>query len=170
MTARRTVSAMALLALVSACGNASQLRRSVGIDVPPPDEFMVISRAPLSMPSDLGALPPPQPGAPSLVEPDPQGDARAALAGAGAATVTTPASPAEQALVARAGPSDPMIRATLREEADTGAGERRFGLDSFLGFKIQQNPGAEAETLNAREESERLRSTGVAAPVAAPAN
>ncbi|HEY0837577.1 MAG TPA: DUF3035 domain-containing protein, partial [Azospirillum sp.] len=63
-TPRRRLAApllgLALVALtVSGC---SDVRRSIGLDRASPDEFAVVSRAPLSMPPDL-RLPAPRPGA-----------------------------------------------------------------------------------------------------------
>lgn len=164
----RTVSAAALLGATAACGGAEGIRDTMGLTVPPPDEYMVVSHAPLTLPPDLTALPPPQPGAPSRVVPDAQAAARSALAG----TTTVAAasqSPAEQALLASAGPADPAIRQTLRAEQAAEPTTRRFGLDSFFGVRINQNPQSDAERLDPREEAERLRRAGVAAPVAPPA-
>jgi hypothetical protein len=152
-----------LAALTAGCGN--NWRESVGLEVPAPDEFLVVSREPLQLPPSLDTLPPPQPGAPSRVERDPQQRARAALAGTGAAAAPAQ-SAGETALVARAGPADPTIRTQLREEAQPG--ERRYGLDSFLGFEIVQDPEAQGSPLQPGAEAERLRAAGTAAPVPPP--
>ena len=160
------------LALVSgACGSGEGFRQSVGLSVPPPDEFLVVAREPLQMPPSLDRLPPPQPGAPSLVEPNPQARARQALAGQAAAPAATAAQPSmsELALVASAGPGDPAIRDTLRAEETARPTVRRFGLDSFLGFRIQQDPAAGANAVDPREEAERLRAAGLPVPTAPPA-
>lgn len=156
-------------ALLAGCGRGEGFRESVGLVVPPPDAFMVVSRVPLTMPPDLNSLPEPRLGAPSRVDPDPQATARAALSGAGGG-VAAVASPGEAALlgVAGAGGTDPAIREITRAEAEAAAGERRFGLTSFLGFRIPQGTEAEAQQLDAREEADRLRDAGVAAPVAPP--
>jgi hypothetical protein len=146
-------------------GGCDGFRETVGLEVPPPDEFLVISRQPLERPQSLDALPTPQLGAPSRVERDPTREARAALAGAGVPTAGE-ASAGEQALVARAGPGDPAVRAKLVAEA--GSGERRFGLDSLFGFPIEQDPEAAAQRLEAEAEARRLRDAGVSAPVAPP--
>ncbi|MBK5955442.1 hypothetical protein CCR92_15760, partial [Rhodospirillum rubrum] len=56
----RTLVAAALLAplALSGCSNA---KKSLGLDRQPPDEFKVVTRAPLAMPPDFN-LRPPQPG------------------------------------------------------------------------------------------------------------
>jgi hypothetical protein len=46
-----------LLVVLTACGGA---REKFGLDKPPPDEFRVQSRAPLSMPPDINLRPPQQ--------------------------------------------------------------------------------------------------------------
>ncbi len=51
--------ALALPLALSACQDA---KRALGYEKAPPDEFQVVSRAPLSMPPDF-SLRPPQPGA-----------------------------------------------------------------------------------------------------------
>ncbi len=51
--------AVALAAMVSGCSSSGVLDRER------PDEFAVTKAAPLQIPSDLSALPQPQPGAPS---------------------------------------------------------------------------------------------------------
>ena len=149
-----------LTILTGGCGD--NWRESVGLEVPPPDEFLVVSREALSLPPSLDTLPPPQLGAPSRVERDAQQRARRALAGAGTAGAASQTS-GEAALVARAGPADPTIRAQLREEATPG--ERRYGLDSFFGIPIVQDPDAEGQPLQPSEEAERLRGAGAPTPV-----
>jgi hypothetical protein len=147
---------------VATAGCADGWRESVGLEVPPPDEFLVVSREPLTLPPSLDSLPPPQLGAPSRVERDPQQRARAALAGAGV-SATASQSPGEAALTARAGPSDPAIREELRAQAQPS--ERRYGITSFLGYEIIQDPDAEGTPLQPSEETERLREAGAQSPV-----
>jgi len=60
MLARATLVAMLACLALSGCG---ETRRALGYDKTPPDEFTVVSRAPLSQPPDY-ALRPPDPGAP----------------------------------------------------------------------------------------------------------
>jgi hypothetical protein len=156
-----------LVLAVAGCGGAEKFRDAVGLNTPPPDEFLVVSRAPLQMPPRLDALPPPQPGAPSRVDPNPKAQAQAALAGRPVPQGAAP-SGGEQALLAAAGPADPAVRGAIRAETAATRPERRFGLDSFFGFPINQNPGAPTDRLDPREEAERLRTTGAAVPVVPP--
>ena len=57
----RSLPALALLAALPACG--SDTMRNIGLTRDAPDEFQVTTRAPLSMPPDMTALPVPRPGA-----------------------------------------------------------------------------------------------------------
>ena len=90
--------AAAFLPLLAACGQDSS--RALGFTRDAPDEFTVVTRAPLSMPPVLGQLPPPrQPGGAAA---DPRGAAMLALA-PGAARgdgQRGPMTAGEQALVA----------------------------------------------------------------------
>lgn len=160
----------ALLAvMLGGCGSQGSVREAAGLVVPPPDPFLVVPRRPLQLPADMRSLPQPQPGAPSRVDPDARAAAQVALSGAGGGIAAAP-SPGEAALLGEVGPGfvDPSIREITRAEADAAAAERRFGLTSLFGFRVPQGTEAEAQQLDAREEAERLRDAGVAAPVPPP--
>jgi hypothetical protein len=165
----------ALAAATAGCEIGSQnagggsFRETIGLAAPPPDEFLVVSRAPLQIPPDLRALPTPQPGAPSRVEINPLAKAQAALAGAGASGSAPAPSRGEEGLLAAIGAAeaDPAIREALA--AQPVEGQRRFGLTTFLGRTIDQSPpGTPSERLDPREEAERLRREGLASPVPPP--
>jgi hypothetical protein len=118
------------------------------------------------MPPSLSALPAPQPGARSRVEPDPVADAQLALGGGfGAGGAAAGPSQGEAALLSATGAAsaDPAIREQVLAERPEP--QRRFGLDSFLGVRIVQDPAASAERLEPEEEAARLRREGLAAPV-----
>jgi hypothetical protein len=70
------------LALLGVCVLAltacEQTRQSLGLDRVPPDEFAVVTRAPLSVPPGID-LQPPRPGAPRPQEPDTRDTASAVL-------------------------------------------------------------------------------------------
>src|SRR5580704_16041823 len=61
-TASRLIAPAMFIVLASGCGNLSSLTRTFGLTHEAPDEFTVVTRAPLSMPPDF-TLRPPQPGA-----------------------------------------------------------------------------------------------------------
>lgn len=169
--------AAAVVAALSGCSVGS--KDALGLRAAPPDEFMVVERRPLMRPASMVSLPLPRPGAPSPLEPDPQRDAQAALAGvappppdfatqsAAAQAPAAPQSAAEQALLAGTGPADPAIRETLAQEVFVP--ERRFGLDTLFGVRIVQDPRDEARRVQPTPEAERLRAEGLPTPVQPPA-
>ncbi|WP_029086031.1 DUF3035 domain-containing protein [Brevundimonas aveniformis] len=96
---------------LSACNT---LRGAAGMNRVTPDEFRVVSIAPLTVPPDY-ALRPPTPGEPRPQELDPTSTARDILLGAREGAVR---SPAEQALVNAAGgdQADPLARFVVDDE------------------------------------------------------
>lgn len=70
--------ALAAAFLVGACAD---VRQSLGLDIRPPDEFKVVSRAPLAIPESLDDLPALRPGAPRPQEIQPVAQAQTALFG-----------------------------------------------------------------------------------------
>ena len=94
-----------LLAVLIVLGTAGcgDTRKALGFEKNPPDEFQVISRAPLSMPPDF-ALRPPDPGAPRPQEQSPREQAQTVVFGSGGTTTYTgDGSPGEAALLQQAG-------------------------------------------------------------------
>jgi hypothetical protein len=172
MRAPRICAAVAATLTLTACtvgsdGSGGGIRQSLGLDAPAPDEFLVVSRKPLEPPPSFEALPPPRLGAPSPLEPDPRNEARAALLGDGAPTAEPGASASERALIAETGAAaiDPVDRDVIATEA--APQQRRFGLNSFFGFEIDQNPDSD-DRLDSRAEAERLRADGMPVPAAPP--
>jgi len=128
------------------------LRNAIGIAGDAPDEFLVVSKAPLVMPPDMN-LRPPRPGATDLGQTDLRGDARASVTGAanGAGTAAG-ASPGEQAILARAnaGADASSIREELLREEGIVRKERTIA-DQILGS------GEGEQALDPWSEAERLR-------------
>lgn len=107
-----------LVAIVAAAATASGcagFRQAVGAEKVTPDEFRVVTKAPLVVPPDY-ALRPPRPGDPRPQELRPDAAARAAIFGQ---DIGRSASQGERLLVDRAGASavDPAIRAQVDLEA-----------------------------------------------------
>jgi hypothetical protein len=108
---------LALTFLLAGCSDSA--KKTFGLEANPPEAFDVGTQAPLSLPPELGTLPPPNPG-----EPRPQ-QVDAAQAGADVLNpenAITPApatlSPGAQALLAAAGPPPPPgIRAQVNQNA-----------------------------------------------------
>jgi hypothetical protein len=106
-----------LAAACAAAGGCASFKQAVGAEKVAPDEFRVVTRAPLVMPPDY-ALRPPRPGDPRPQELRPGDQARAAVFGQ---DVGREASAGERLLIARADADavDPTIRAQVdMEEAN----------------------------------------------------
>lgn len=102
---------LALLAAAATASGCGTLGRAMGVTKVTPDEFRVVTRAPLTVPPDY-ALRPPRPGEPRPQELSPDQEARAALFGQ---DVGQGATEGERALVTRAGGEavDPNIRSQV---------------------------------------------------------
>lgn len=107
---------------LTACNSAS---RALGVSKVTPDEFRVVTKAPLVVPPDY-ALRPPSPGEPRPQELQPESAARQALLGQQRAQTR---SEGENLLVAKAGAdrADPLVRYVVDDEfGDIAHKERSF--------------------------------------------
>lgn len=148
---------VAVAAAALAATGCSGLAESIGLSRrSPPDEFQIVTNAPLSVPPDF-TLRPPAPG-----EPSPQGtsatsQARAAITGS-PGTATDGVTAGEQALLASADAVgvDPGIRATIDREARIlDEEEGGTGLADFLLFwRDSPQPGT---VVDASAEAARIR-------------
>lgn len=113
MISTRVVCAVTLIA-AAGLGGCQSTSKALGIAKVTPDEFRVVTKAPLVVPPDY-ALRPPAPGEPRPQELQPESAARAALAGQAVASQRTDG---ERLLVARAGAdkADPLIRYVVDDE------------------------------------------------------
>lgn len=136
-------------------GACSSAKEQLGISRSAPDEFAVVKRAPLEIPADLSALPPPRPGAARPQEQSPQSTARATLFGA-SAPADGP-SPGETALLqaAGAGQATPDIRGTLDRESFEEAEDNRPVVKRLLDWDGQAETSA--TVVDAQKEAERLK-------------
>jgi hypothetical protein len=157
-----------LVAGALALGGCADARKAVGWDKNPPDEFRVVSRAPLSLPPDFG-LRPPTPGAPRPQEGSTTDQARNAVTGGRSPARTTGAGPAasvpvqrqtqstgEAALLTRAGADriDPTIRSTVDREARAVADADRSFTDRLIFWREPDPPGT---VIDAEREQQRIR-------------
>ena len=149
-----------LLALLAGLGlsGCSDTRKALGYDKAPPDEFRIVSRAPLSLPPDY-ALRPPQPGASRPQDNTSQQQARQAVLGNTAASrpiAPDGASPGEAALLAKVGaPStDPRIRELVDRESTALAEADRTFFDRLVFWKTSAEPGS---VVDPQREAQRLR-------------
>ncbi|MBM3629375.1 MAG: DUF3035 domain-containing protein [Alphaproteobacteria bacterium] len=165
--ASRNVLAVPVLLLALGLGGCSEARRAVGWDKAPPDEFKILTRAPLAMPPDYG-LRPPTPGAPRPQEGSTTDQARTAITGgrpgaragagaaAGAGAVAGRASAGEAALLEKSGAdrADPAIRQTVDREARAVADADRSFTDRLIFWREPEPPGT---VIDAEREQQRLR-------------
>lgn len=144
--------------VLSGCEDA---RQAFGLERNVPDEFAVVSRAPLSMPPDY-ALRPPQPGAPRPQEPTTRQRAqRVVLAtaepreAAGEATARGDVSRGEGVLLARAGAdeADPNIRQAVDEEAANLLRANDTFVNRLMFWQADRPPGT---VVDPQAEAQRL--------------
>jgi hypothetical protein len=136
---------------LAGCGEG--MKKTFGLEANPPDAFDVGTQAPLSLPPELGTLPPPAPGEPRPQEPD---AAQAGLDAISPASAITPAgtgdSAGQQAFLGQAGPTPPpSIRAQVNQTALVASKPPGF-VNSLLGSGPVPPP-----TVDAAAESKRLQ-------------
>jgi len=152
-TGLRLIAAATIAIPLVGCGNSS-LSRTFGLVRDTPDEFTVLTRAPLSMPPDF-TLRPPQPGAPRPQELSERTQAESALVPeaalrGGRAGVT----PGQVALLRDAGGGvAPDIRRRVDQEARAGANDD--GLVDRLLYWRKSDP--RRSLVDAEQEAKRLR-------------
>lgn len=158
----RLLTVFLAVAALSASG-CSSLRGWMGADKAAPDEFRVVTRAPLSMPPDYGLVAP-QPGAPRPQESDPRQSARQIVVdrqgGRANPKPEIPSlqgrNPAEAALLRRAGvaEADPNIRATINRESSKLAQADNTFVNKLMFWRSKEEPGV---IVDADKEARRLR-------------
>jgi Protein of unknown function (DUF3035) len=113
MSVNRVIAVAALVAAAGLAGCTST-RTALGMTKVTPDEFRVVTKAPLVLPPDY-SLRPPAPGEPRPQELQPESAARTALLGQREGEVR---SDGEKLLVAKAGAdkADPLIRYVVDDE------------------------------------------------------
>lgn len=157
----RVAATATILALALGLGGCNDFRKAAGWEKAPPDEFRVISRAPLSVPPDFG-LRPPTPGVARPQEGTTTDQARNAVTGvraparAPAATAVSRSSQGETALLSKVGAdrADPTIRDTVNREAGALADAERSFTDRLLFWREPDPPGT---VIDAEREQQRIR-------------
>jgi hypothetical protein len=154
----RTTSAALLIVAalgLTACDNTG-LRRTLGMDNRGPDEFRVVSRAPLDLPPEFG-LRPPTPGAARPNELTVREQAKQTVfGGQGAARMVAGRTPGESALLRQSGAveADASIREVVnRESAQLAAADRSF-TDRLIFWRDPPAPGTVVDPV---AEQQRLR-------------
>jgi hypothetical protein len=161
-----TASVAALGVALSGCSAAG---RALGVTKVTPDEFRVVTKAPLTVPPDY-SLRPPAPGEPRPQELQPESAARLALLGSRQAEARTEG---EKLLVAKAGAdkADPLVRYVVDDEFGDIAHKDSSFADHVMFWKKNAAPtqvagtqtataaGANTATpLDPKVEAERLKS------------
>lgn len=164
----RTFRALAVttaLLCVTACGAIGNPLAVLTEKPPVPDEFSVLSRKPLQMPSSV-ALPEPRLGERSALEPDPNTDAIVALLGSSAVSRVQTASAGEGALLtaANAAAEQTEIRRILESETRAAEEDKPYEAPSLFDLFGDDGEKQNSEDLiNPASEARRLQSEGVAA-------
>jgi hypothetical protein len=132
MSVNRVIVATALFAAVGLAGCQST-SKALGMSKVTPDEFRVVTKAPLVVPPDY-ALRPPAPGEPRPQELQPESAARTALLGAREAQTR---SEGEKLLVTKAGAdkADPLIRYVVDDEFGDVAHKEKSFADRVMFWK-----------------------------------
>lgn len=146
MSLNRVLVATALVAAAGLAG-CSSTRSALGMTKVTPDEFRVVSKAPLVVPPDY-ALRPPAPGEPRPQELQPESAARVALLGQREAQAR---SDGEKMLVAKAGAdkADPLIRYVVDDETGALAHKEKSFADKVMFWNGQ--PASPASTAAAAD-------------------
>jgi hypothetical protein len=135
-------------ALVAAAGLAGcqSTQKALGMSKVTPDEFRVVTKAPLVVPPDY-ALRPPAPGEPRPQELQPESAARNALLGQREAEQR---SDGEKMLVAKAGAekADPLVRYVVDDEFGDIAHKEKGFADRVMFWKKDDAPTATAPALD----------------------
>lgn len=139
---------------VFALSGCTDAKRALGFEKKPPDEFAVVSRAPLSIPPDF-KLRPPQPGATRPQEGSVREQARETLIGR-AAPAAGQGSAGVESLLAKAGTAqaDPDIRLKVDRETSALAKEDVSFTDRIIFWREPEKPGT---VVDAQKEAKRLR-------------
>lgn len=146
--AAATASTLVLALVLAGCSDST--KKEFGLEANPPDAFQVGVQPPLSLPPELGQLPPPNPGEPRPQVDDAAQDAANIMAPGGAPA--TAATPGEEALLEQSGPTPPPgIRAQVNQNALIASKPPGF-VSSLMG-----NGPAPTPVVNAPAEQQRLQ-------------
>jgi hypothetical protein len=155
--------AIAVLGLALVLGGCDSFYRAIGKEKVVPDEFAVVSRAPLAVPPDF-ALRPPRIGAQRPQEVPPVDQARQTVFRAGADQSTLPPaaaqrSPGEDELLHEAGAAN--APADIRQLVNTEATSANDLSDSFVDrlafWRKGQKLGPTDQVIDPSQEAERLQ-------------
>ena len=148
-------------------GGCDTINRALGTEKVIPDEFAVVSRAPLAIPPDY-QLRPPRPGASPTQESTPTEQAQQAIFKAGDQQAALPdadkLSPGENLLLrqAHAGDAAPGIRETITREARAGDGPVDDSFVDKLMIWKSSTPDYTQDVIDPNQEAQKLKETQAA--------
>jgi hypothetical protein len=160
MSVSKVIAATAICAAFGLAGCESA-QQALGMTKVTPDEFRVVTKAPLVVPPDY-ALRPPAPGKPRPQELQPESAARLALLGQREAEQR---SEGEKLLVAKAGAekADPLIRYVVDDEFGDVAHKEKSFADKVMFWRSSKAPKSDATVaadtaapIDAAAEAERI--------------
>ena len=150
----RVVTAVTLAVGLGACEG---IKDQLGFGKKAPDEFAVVTKAPLVMPPDF-TLRPPRPGAEPTQEPPTRQLARDALVGRGSSILADRnlSSPGESALSSKAGATnaDASIRDVINRETTQLVSKDKSFADALIFWR---KPDPSGSVVDAEKEVQRLR-------------
>lgn len=152
-SAAKCALAMGVALGLGACSGS--LSESLGYGKESPDEFAIVTKAPLVIPPDY-SLRPPRPGAPSPLKTSPHAVAQSALLGTPIGEGDENRTAGEQTLLANAGAvgADSSIRELIDDETRALKHKDERFLDDVLFWQEPQEPN---RVVNAGAEAQRIR-------------
>lgn len=161
---------LAAVGLAMTLGGCTDVRRALGMEKVIPDEFAVVSRAPLAIPPDY-SLRPPQPGAAPSQEVPAQDRAKEAVFRAGQQQASLPPAATERsagegALLQKAGApnADPAIREHVRDDVALSPQNQRGFVDKLLFWRSSGPPDDVIDPVKEADRIKQAQATGT--PVA----
>ena len=165
----RAISVLIGAAAFAGCSNDPQLHNiSSGRDTP--DEFAILPTRPLSMPPDLNQLPQPTPGGTNITDPNPKGDAVAALGGDPQRLAPTGIGSADGALVnyaSRLGVTRGIRQQLAQEDVEWRSNNSRRLLETWARTDVYYR-AYEPMTLDSWAEDLRWKRAGARTPTSPP--
>lgn len=164
MTKHLRLTTLFAVLLLAACGSGENMREKLGIKSSPPDEFSVVTRAPLSVPPDY-TLRPPLPGADRPNEVSVRDQARQTVFGADSGARASASATGQEDFLKKLGAdqADPSIRASIdtevkaMDEAEQPAAQKLlFWKDKSAVGSKPIDPVAEQKRLEAEKKDKNV--------------
>lgn len=177
MIPRLTVVGAIAMIVPVALGGCSETRQALGLEKSAPDEFAVLTRAPLSVPPEFG-LRPPTPGAPRPQELSVSEEARQSLlqaTGKKPMTIkereaynaerrsqTAQLSSGEKAIAGELGATkaDPTIRQVVDAESSQRSGSSKYLIDYILFWREPTPTGDQVDPVQERQRLQQNTALG----------